>query len=140
MLGGRITAAIRRLAQRLALTGMLAYALVLPWHLSQMSFAVSAPASGAEASLLADLQFICHTPGVGENSSDPGAPLKGPGSPECLWHCKTITALAFAVLPADVAASVPLEISRLLGAPLADPVIDGRPAYSIRNRGPPLHA
>lgn len=124
----------RRLAAAFALLGVLAYATLLPWHVTSR-YALRS----AENAVLSGLSVICH-PGIATAASDAAsAPAQGQAPVENQTSCpicKGLSAFSLAILPVAVPEIPPREIASL-PASRPDSVSAPSPAITANSRGPP---
>ncbi len=127
------TSVSQRTAAALALLGVLAYATLVPWHLSSR-FAERS----IERTLFAALHVNC-LPGGPQSLAavDPDAPPSPVENETNCPICKGLAAFHLAVLPAVVAELPALDLWSAFELPVEESGYAGR-AVSPRSRGPPL--
>lgn len=124
----------KHVAAALALLGVLAYATLLPWHVSSRYVQRS-----VESVALVGLAVICH-PGISTAASDAAAdsaPGNAPIENETSCPvCKGLAAFSLAVLPSAVVVLPPREVVAVL-ADATDQVSAPARAIAAHSRGPP---
>ena len=113
----------RKFAAALALLGALFYAALLPGHLTSQFAAVL-----FRADLSQFAGAICHGGGDGK----PGSSAPAESCP----ICKSLSALAFGMLPTPQVEIPAFEGGSVLGAPVRRAVVEATPLIP-RSRGPP---
>lgn len=124
----------KHVAAALALLGVLAYATLLPWHVTSRYVQRT-----AEQAVLAGLSVICH-PGMATTASDAAAdPARGEVPVEHETSCpvcKGLAAFSLAVLPAAVVELPPRDVVAVL-AEAAGRISAPARAITAHSRGPP---
>ncbi len=126
------TSAAQRVAAALALFGVLAYATLVPWHLSSR-FAERS----VERTLIAALHVNCLPGGAASRAAtDAQQPISPVENETSCPICKGLAAFHLAVLPAIVAALPVVVHEPVFELASDDAVFVGR-AISPKSRGPP---